>query len=134
MSLCPEYCECEPCKHGWTSHGWEPCPRCLRERELVENQKSHEASIARQKLKIKVAPWRQAEDEIKRELEELEHGRNLDDAVRKIIAYGCHTDSPLYHGPRGFFCRASGGQPHTDTCVWHNLVKAFSSAPPKNIV
>jgi hypothetical protein len=52
------------------SYGWEhtdycdehrnplPCNECQRLRMLREQQRMHEASVARQRMKLKIAPWR----------------------------------------------------------------------------
>jgi hypothetical protein len=51
MSLCPNYCECKPCEHHVQS--CLPCCQCIEIYERREQQKEHEASVQRQKAKLR---------------------------------------------------------------------------------
>ncbi len=61
MSLCPNYCECRTCKHGVkVCEEYEygtGCTECREERERKQHQVEHEASVKRQRARIKVSPW-----------------------------------------------------------------------------
>jgi hypothetical protein len=63
VSLCPNYCECRSCKHGVkVCEGYEygtGCRECQAEQERRLHQTEHEASVKRQRAKIKKAPWYQ---------------------------------------------------------------------------
>jgi len=53
MSLCPNYCDCRTCKHG--EKLCEDCGECRIEQERRRHQQEHEASVKRQRAKIKRA-------------------------------------------------------------------------------
>jgi hypothetical protein len=52
MSLCPNYCECDVCKHGWKV--CEDCSGCEEEALLARNQIQHEDSVRRQRARLKL--------------------------------------------------------------------------------
>lgn len=52
MSLCPDYCECKPCRHGVATCQW--CVDCRKEADRRAEQRTHLASVARQKMKLRV--------------------------------------------------------------------------------
>jgi hypothetical protein len=62
MSLCPNYCECEPCPHGYKLCDGGICRECEAIYQRKLHQKAHEESVRRQKMKIKIAPWRLEQD------------------------------------------------------------------------
>lgn len=52
MSLCPNFCECEPCKHGVKLCSMD-CRDCFQDKLKVIRQEEHEESVRKQKLKLR---------------------------------------------------------------------------------
>jgi len=57
VSLCPDYCECKPCRHGIASCSYIPCRECAAEAALRLQQDAHEDSVRRQRNRLRPMPW-----------------------------------------------------------------------------
>jgi hypothetical protein len=60
MSLCPNFCNCPVCPHGWPI--CEYCSECGAIRERERQQIEHLRSVARQKSRLKLIRRRGSAD------------------------------------------------------------------------